>query len=85
MKDDTLNPEFAAFDRAMAQLLSVSHEEMQRRLAAHKEYSGNVMAPLWQNMMIAMARSGSLTRCVQRNSRIASAAISSGPRSRSLL
>jgi proline dehydrogenase len=32
------------------------------------------MAPLWQNMMIALARSGSLTGLVQRNPRIASAA-----------
>ena len=32
------------------------------------------MAPLWQNMMIAMARSSSLTGVVQGNPRIASAA-----------
>jgi hypothetical protein len=30
------NPEFEAFDRAMDRLLSVSHEELQRRMAAYK-------------------------------------------------
>jgi hypothetical protein len=33
----TNSPEFKAFDRAMGKILSVSHEEMQRRIAAYKE------------------------------------------------
>jgi hypothetical protein len=31
------NPEFEAFDRTMGKILSVSHEEIQRRLEAHKK------------------------------------------------
>jgi hypothetical protein len=31
------NPEFAAFDRTMGKLLSVSHEELQRRMEAYKK------------------------------------------------
>ena len=38
---NTSSSEFAAFDRAMGKLLSVSHEEIQRRIAAHKEQVAN--------------------------------------------
>ena len=31
------NPEFAAFDRTIRKLLSVSHEELQRRMKAYKK------------------------------------------------
>jgi hypothetical protein len=31
------NPEFAAFDHTMGKLLSVSHEELQRRMEAYKK------------------------------------------------
>jgi hypothetical protein len=31
------NPEFAAFDRTMGKLLSVSHAELKRRMEAYKE------------------------------------------------
>jgi hypothetical protein len=31
------NPEFAAFDRTMGKLLSVSHEELKRRMDTYKE------------------------------------------------
>lgn len=30
------NPEFEAFDRAIGQLLSVSHDEMKKRMEAYK-------------------------------------------------
>jgi hypothetical protein len=30
------NPEFEAFDRMMGKLLSVSHDELKRRMAAYK-------------------------------------------------
>jgi hypothetical protein len=35
----TSSPEFTAFDRVMAKILCVSHEEIQRRIKAHKEES----------------------------------------------
>ncbi len=31
------NPEFDAFDRTMGQLLSVSHDELKRRMEAYKK------------------------------------------------
>ena len=31
------NPEFDAFDRTMGQLLSVSHDELKRRMDAYKK------------------------------------------------
>ena len=37
MEAKSSNPEFAAFDRTMGKLLSVSHEELQRRMKAYKE------------------------------------------------
>jgi hypothetical protein len=33
------NPEFDAFDRTMGQLLSVSHDELKRRMDAYKKES----------------------------------------------
>jgi hypothetical protein len=36
MATTTPNPEFEAFDRAIGQILSVSHDEMKRRIEAHK-------------------------------------------------
>jgi len=35
----TANPEFDAFDRTMGQLLSVSHDELKRRMDAYKKES----------------------------------------------
>jgi hypothetical protein len=33
---NTSNSEFEAFDRAMVKILSVPHDEVQRRIKAHK-------------------------------------------------
>lgn len=35
--DPNTNPEFERFNKTMDKLLSVSHEEMQRRIALYKE------------------------------------------------
>lgn len=37
MKEPATNPEFERFNRTMDKLLSVSHEELKRRMDAYKE------------------------------------------------